>query len=261
MGAAVTAPILWWVLSALSVAFVVADWRQAPLDFTMHAGFVLVTAFLGPLGLVLYLLTAREPLPGTHRRYIGARWKQAVGSTLHCVAGDSVGIVGAAVLTRLVRVPMVWELLIEYAAGFLVGWLVFQSLFMKDMAGGSYRRAVAQMLFPEWLSMNGVMAGMGTVMVLGMRGPAGASPGRPAFWFLMSVALAAGAVVAYPLNWWLVAHQLKHGLMSTAPAPAEDSHAHAHDAHPPRVAPGARLAASGASVLLLLVAFALAAGA
>ncbi len=259
-----TAPVLWWVLSGLSTAFLLADWRHAPLDLTMHAGFVLVTAFLGPLGLVLYLLAAREPLPGMHRRYISARWKQAVGSTLHCVAGDSVGIVGAAVLVRLVRIPMVWELLIEYAAGFLVGWLVFQSLFMKDMAGGSYGRAVVQMLFPEWLSMNGVMAGMGSVMVLGMRGAATASPSRPTFWFLMSLALATGALVAYPLNWWLVAHQLKHGLVSTAPAPADGSPAHAHAAHsapPPRVGPGQRLAASAASVLLLLAALALAAGA
>ena len=99
---------------------------------------------------------------------------------------------------------------IEYAAGFLVGWLVFQALFMKDMVGGSYRRAVGQMFFPEWLSLNGVMAGMGVVVVLGTRaGPKAPGPGPPRFGFLMSGALAAGAVVAYPLNWWLVAHRPK----------------------------------------------------
>jgi len=26
-----------------------------------------------------------------------------------------------------------------------------------------------------------------------------------------------GAVVAYPMNWWLVAHHLKHGMMTVRP--------------------------------------------
>lgn len=34
---------------------------------------------------------------------------------------------------------------------------------------------------------------------------------------MMSVALKAGALVAYPINWWLVARHLKHGLMPTSP--------------------------------------------
>ena len=160
------------------------DRHQAPLDDTAHMGFVLITGFMGPWALVLYLLVTREPLPGTHRRCIAAQWKQTVGSTFHCVAGDSVRIVGAAVLTGLVEVPAVWALAIEYAAGFLVGWLVFQALFMKDMVGGSYRRAVGQMFFPEWLSLNGVMAGMGVVTVLGMRaGLKAPGPGPPRFGF------------------------------------------------------------------------------
>ncbi|MEO7054658.1 MAG: DUF4396 domain-containing protein [Rhizomicrobium sp.] len=40
-------------------------------------------------------------------------------------------------------------------------------------------------------------------------------PLTPTFWFVMSMALLAGFIVAYPINWWLVAKGLKHG-MSTA---------------------------------------------
>lgn len=220
----------WWILSALSVLFLLVDWSHAPIDTTMHVGFVLIAAFMGPVGAVLYILTVREPLPGTHAQYIAPLWKQVVGSTFHCVAGDSVGIVGAAVITRLIRVPMVVDLVIEYAAGFLVGWLIFQSLFMKDMVGGSYGKAVRAMFMPEWLSMNGVMAGMAAVMVIGMMtDPRTATPGHAPFWFLMSMALIAGAVVAYPINWWLVSHKLKHGIMSQA-----KGHPMAHDmAGPP----------------------------
>ncbi|WP_053959793.1 DUF4396 domain-containing protein [Sulfobacillus thermosulfidooxidans] len=214
------AVLLWWILSLLSVLFIILDWSHAPIDTTMHMAFLLVTIFMGPLGLILYILTVREPLPGTHRQYIAPLWKQAVGSTLHCVAGDSVGIIGAAVIIGLlhpVHISMILNLLIEYIAGFLVGWLIFQSLFMKDMVGGSYLMALRKMFLAEWLSMNGVMAGMIAVMVPWIRlHPAASSPHHGEFWFMMSLALIAGAILAYPLNWWMVAAHLKHGLMSTA---------------------------------------------
>jgi Domain of unknown function (DUF4396) len=30
----------------------------------------------------------------------------------------------------------------------------------------------------------------------------------PAFWFVMSIGLLVGFVIAYPMNWWLVANHL-----------------------------------------------------
>jgi hypothetical protein len=42
----------------------------------------------------------------------------------------------------------------------------------------------------------------------------------------MSMGLLVGFIVAYPMNWWLVAHHLKHGMMTVRPATAG-----AHDAH------------------------------
>ena len=44
----------------------------------------------------------------------------------------------------------------------------------------------------------------------------------------MSIGLTLGFAVAYPINWWLVARGLKHGMMtirpSTAPMPAMAGH-------------------------------------
>lgn len=63
---------------------------------------------------------------------------------------------------------------------------------------------------PELLSMNFLMAGMmPTVMVLQYIETAD-NPTSPAFWFVMSMGLLVGFVVAYPMNWWLVANHLKH---------------------------------------------------
>ena len=35
------------------------------------------------------------------------------------------------------------------------------------------------------------------------------NPTSPAFWFIMSIALLGGFIVAYPMNWWLVTNHLK----------------------------------------------------
>ena len=40
----------------------------------------------------------------------------------------------------------------------------------------------------------------------------------------------AGFVVAYPINWWLVANHLKHGMMTVRPASAGAAHDHAAQA-------------------------------
>jgi hypothetical protein len=36
----------------------------------------------------------------------------------------------------------------------------------------------------------------------------------------MSMGLLVGFIVAYPMNWWLVANHLKHGMMTIRPAAA-----------------------------------------
>src|SRR6516225_12428160 len=72
--------------------------------------------------------------------------------------------------------------------------------------------------------MNLLMAGMvPTVMALRRQIASGADPMTPFFWFVMSIGLVVGFVIAYPINWWLVANHLKHGMMTVrrAGAPAD----------------------------------------
>jgi hypothetical protein len=199
------------VPAALYVAY--DAFTNTPEMTVMKWGWVAVTAYTGVVGLVFYLLTCREPLPGTHERFIAPRWKQAIGSMIHCLAGDATGIIAAAAVTALLGLPMWLELAVEYVAGFALGLLVFQALFMRDMLGGSYVAAVGRTLYPEWVSMNAVMAGMAPVMVILMSADMTAMhPTSLRFWGVMSLATLAGAALAYPVNWWLVATGLKHGM-------------------------------------------------
>ena len=211
--------LLWFLLTALSLLYVVIDIRTTPESPVLKWGFILLTAYTGPLGAFLYVLGCREPLPGLHERYVATRWRQVLGSTMHCVAGDGVGILAGAVIASLFHLPKSADIALEYALGFGFGWSIFQSLFMRGMAGVSYTRALSSTFFPELLSMNCLMAGMVPAMTLAMKSvPASHKPSEPAFWFIMSMALLVGFITAYPMNWWLVSRHMKHGMMTVRPS-------------------------------------------
>jgi Domain of unknown function (DUF4396) len=213
--------LLWFLLAAAALLFVMIDIRTTPESPVLKWGFVLVTAYTGVIGAFLYVLGCREPLPGLHERYVSARWRQALGSAMHCVAGDGVGILAGAVLARVLGLGGLAEVILEYILGFAFGWAIFQALFMRDMAGGSYRRSLARTFVPELLSMNLLMAGMiPTVMILRTRIASAADPTTASFWFVMSMGLLVGLITAYPMNWWLVTYHLKHGMMTVRPAGA-----------------------------------------
>lgn len=207
--------MLWFVLAGLSLIFVAIDIRTTPVHPVMKWGFILLVAYTGVFGLVLYILGCREPLRGTHERFVAKRWRQVLGSTMHCVAGDGVGILSGAVISSVIALMGPVEIALEYLLGFIFGWTIFQALFMRDMVGGVYSRSLKLTFVPELLSMNLLMSAMVPTMVILRAWIAPrAGPADPAFWFVMSMALLAGFVVAYPMNWWLVANHLKHGMFT-----------------------------------------------
>jgi len=227
--------LLWFLLAAASLLFVAIDIRTTPESPVMKWGFVLLTAYTGVIGAFLYVLGCREPLPGLHEQYVAARWRQTLGSTMHCVAGDGVGILAGAVLASSFGIAGPAEMVLEYVLGFAFGWTIFQALFMRDMAGGSYGRALKSTFMAELLSMNLLMAGMmPTMMFLRRHVPLADNPLTPNFWFVMSMGLLVGFIVAYPMNWWLVANRLKHGMMTVRPGKAAmgmEGHDHAAMSH------------------------------
>jgi len=206
--------ILWFTLTGLTVIYLAWDlFTRTPAMKVMKWGWLLVALYTGPVAFIVYWLSCREPVPGTHEKFVAPQWKQTVGSTIHCMAGDATGVIVAAALTSLLHTPMWLDAIVEYIAGFVFGLFIFQALFMKDMLGGSYVGAVRATVLPEWLSMNGVMAGMIPTMVILMYHDMEAMhPGSMRFWGIMSLATLVGAIPSYPINWWLVKKGLKHGM-------------------------------------------------
>ncbi len=213
-----TALVVWFILTALSVVYVAYDaYRNNPELKVMRWGWILVTAYTGVIGAALYVLSCKPPIVKDHARFVAPLWKQALGSTIHCMAGDATGIIVAAVITATLGFPMWADTTSEYIFGFAFGVLIFQALFMQKMLGGSYLSALKKSFLPEWLSMNLVMAGMIPVMVILMsRNMSAMEATSPRFWGVMSLASLVGLVFAYPINWWLVANKLKDGMGTEA---------------------------------------------
>lgn len=208
---------VWFALALASTVYVAVDqFRNNPEPVVMKWGFILVTLYLGPLCLLLYVLVDKEPRPGEHEQFTKPLWKQGIGSTIHCVAGDATGIILAAAITASLGLPMWLDLIIEYVAGFAFGLFIFQALFMKNTMGGSYGQNVRRSFLPEFISMNFMMAGMAPVMSLLMMGRdmRAMSPLELVFWGVMALGVAVGFALAYPANVWLVRNGLKHGLMT-----------------------------------------------
>jgi len=205
---------LWFSLTLISALYVAWDlFTRTPEMKVMKWGWVLVTLYTGPVGLLIYWFSCREPSPGTHEQFIAPLWKQAVGSTIHCAAGDATGIIVAAGITGALGLRMGVDIWVEYAAGFAFGLFIFQALFMKDMMGLGYGQAVRSSFLPEWMSMNAMMAGMlPTMVILMSRDMRAMSATSPWFWAAMSAATLVGVAAAYPVNYWLVKHKLKHGM-------------------------------------------------
>lgn len=218
--------IAWFVLTALSVAYVAWDaFTRNPELKIMKWGWLLVTLYGGPLFAAAYVLSCQKPPTVSHEDFVKPLWKQAFGSSIHCMAGDATGVIAAAALSLTLGLPMWQDVITEYVFGFGFGLLIFQALFMRDMAGGSYWWAVRASFMPEWLSMNAVMAGMiPTMVVLMSRDMASMHATSLRFWGVMQLATLAGFAVAYPVNLWLVGVRLKHG-MGTVRALGEGGHA------------------------------------
>lgn len=212
------AMLFWFTLSALSVVFIAVDIRNTPAHPVIKWAFLILALFTGPFAALFYVIGCREPLKEAHETFVVVRWRQVLGSAMHCAAGDGIGITVGAALAAQLRFPTWADISFEYVLGFGFGWAIFQSFAMREMAGGNYLRSLQQTFLPELLSMNLLMTGMVVTRHLLMPQIVGsANPLAVGFWFVMSMALIVGFILAYPINWWLVANGLKHGMITARP--------------------------------------------
>lgn len=190
---------------------------------------ILVTAYTGLVGLTAYWFSCRTRRGLSHDESTNKTWQQGVNSEMHCLVGDATGIIISAAIVFHFGFPDGIDLIIEYSSAFIVGLFIFQALMMIDMFHGNYFLAVRKTFFVETVSMNMVMVGMIPVMVILMHFlPEADNPLRLTFWFTMGMATIVGGLTAFPVNYWLVDKNLKHGCMTVHPEGENHEH-HSHE--------------------------------
>ena len=220
--------ITWYGVGAIAAAWVLYDSFTANRNVApaLKAAWPIIVVFFSVIGLALYFLSCRPKHIGSvrkqsrneeskqaHHEFVADTWKKVVGSDIHCVGGDGLGIVSAMVMTRLLGFSFWAEFWTEYAVGFAFGWILLQAPAMHHM-GHSWPASIWKGGRAEFFSMITVMLGMGLVMRFLTPIIVGSAP-RPdtaAFWGIAALGLLVGFIFTYPMNWWLVKIGWKHGM-------------------------------------------------
>jgi len=141
---------------------------------------------------------------------------------LHCGSGCTVGDILAEWLAFFVPAVAVWfgyttlfsekmfaVWILDFVLAFVFG-IAFQYYTIKPMRNLSVRDGLVAALKADTLTVTGWQIGMYGLMVFAQfyifRPLFGdvAAVNSPEFWFTMQIAMLAGFITSYPVNWWLI---------------------------------------------------------
>ncbi len=187
----------------------------------MNVVWPLTALYGGPLALLAYYRIGRLSTRNAHG-HTGQRIKAekpfsqavVVGVT-HCGSGCTLGDLIAEWF--VVAVPLIFlgrklfgTWLLDFALAFLFG-IAFQYFSIKPMRNLSPSQALWAALKADALSLVSWQAGMYGWMAFAIFGIFGHELVKtdPVFWFMMQIAMLAGSIAAFPVNWWLIKAGIK----------------------------------------------------
>ena len=133
----------------------------------------------------------------------------AVHATLHCLLGCAIGELAGLAIGVTWGLGVWPTMLLATALAFVVG-LNLAVLPLMRRHGFGYRRALATIWLGEAVSIAAMEVAMNaTDYAVG--GVQAMSLAEPVFWIGFAAALPAGFAAGYPVNWWLIRRNLRHG--------------------------------------------------
>jgi len=131
----------------------------------------------------------------------------AHSATWHCLIGCGIGEVVGFVIGTALGLPSMQTLVLALALGFVAGFLL--GLWPLMRAGYDFPRAVRQVFIAESLSIV-VMEATEVLVQLHTPGVMEAGLLSWVFWLGMGLALTAGYIAAFPVNYILVGKGIRH---------------------------------------------------
>ncbi len=186
--------------------------------------------YAGPLALWGYFRFGRATGHGRSRGHSAQEkpFFAAVGiGATHCGAGCTLGDIVAEWLCFGVPAVAIWfgwhsffaekifaVWIVDFIFAFVFG-IVFQYFTIAPMRGLSFGRGIIAALKADTLSLTAWQVGMYGFMALAQYAYFRPLLGKmievntPEFWFTMQIAMLAGFVTSYPVNWWLIKAGIK----------------------------------------------------
>jgi hypothetical protein len=196
------------VCCAAAIAVDIAAGHRQKM-WIMNVVWPVTALWAGPVGLYAYFRFGRGG-----RREKPFREIVAVAAT-HCGAGCTLGDICAEWLHfafpfTIAGFAIFGAWTIDYALALAFG-IAFQYFTIVPMRNLPVGKGLVQALKADFLSLTAWQVGMYGWMALMRFAVFGRDLPKtsPAFWFLMQIAMAAGFVTAYPVNWWLVRSGVK----------------------------------------------------
>jgi len=133
--------------------------------------------------------------------------KLAVSATLHCLAGCGLGEVAGMIIGTSLSFSNTNTIILAVILGFIFGFIFGMRPLLK--AGFTYKRAFKQVLIAEGLSI-AVMEAAEVLIEIYTPGVMQAHLHEPIFWIGMTLALIAGFLAAFPVNFFMIKRGVKH---------------------------------------------------
>lgn len=192
----------------------------------MHLVWPITALYAGPLALWAYYKIGRL---STHQAMQQAKergeeppakkkpfWQSVGVATSHCGGGCTLGdLVAEGVIMSLVPITLfghkifgAWA--VDFVLAFLFG-IAFQYFSIKPMQNLTPLQGLKAALKADSLSLTFWQVGMYgwmaivTFVIFGHE----LEKTDPVFWFMMQIAMLAGFLTSYPINWWLVRAGIK----------------------------------------------------
>lgn len=136
-----------------------------------------------------------------------SRIRLSVSATLHCLLGCGLGEILGLVIGIALSLSNVVTIVLAVTLGFILGFLL--GLIPLIKAGFSLRRAFRQVAIAETFSI-AVMETAEVLVQVYTPGVMEAGLLSPLFWFGMLLALTAGFIAAFPINYIMIGKGIRH---------------------------------------------------
>lgn len=144
---------------------------------------------------------------GAHEKKEPSRFGLSVSATLHCLLGCGLGEVAGMVIGTALSWPNLRTIVLAIILGFFFGFLLGIVPLLR--AGFDIKRAFRQVFIAESLSI-AVMETAEVLVQVYTPGVMEAGLMSGLFWAGMLLALIAGFIAAFPVNYYLIGKGIRH---------------------------------------------------